>query len=203
MKKHLTFLLSVIFISGCSVQGQTNNFEIAPIEKPPLEKVAQAPAPIQMEVKADAPLLETRGNLYGLGPWLNSEPRGSLEELKGQVVLLKFWTFACSNCIHTLPYVQSWHEKYADQGLTILGIHSPEFAYERKLENVEKSVKQYGLTFPIALDNDFKTWRSFNNRYWPAFYLLDKDGVVRYKHFGQGDYEETEQRIQTLLKELE
>ncbi|NCP67152.1 redoxin domain-containing protein [bacterium] len=203
MKKHLTFLLSVIFISGCSVQGQTNKFEIAPIEKPPLEKVAQAPAPIQMEVKADAPLLETRGNLYGLGPWLNSEPRGSLEELKGQVVLLKFWTFACSNCIHTLPYVQSWHEKYADQGLTILGIHSPEFAYERKLENVEKSVKQYGLTFPIALDNDFKTWRSFNNRYWPAFYLLDKDGVVRYKHFGQGDYEETEQRIQTLLKELE
>jgi thiol-disulfide isomerase/thioredoxin len=202
MHKTLIFLLTILFIGGCSVQVPSDKLEIPPLSKPPLEKVAQAPAPIQMEVKSEAPLLESRGNLYGLGPWINSEPIGSLEDLKGQVVLLKFWTFACSNCIHTLPYVQQWHESYADQGLTILGIHSPEFAYERKLENVEKSVQQYGLTFPIALDNEFKTWRSFKNRYWPAFYLLDKDGVVRYKHFGQGDYAETETRIQTLLKEI-
>lgn len=106
-----------------------------------------------------------QSNLYELGPWINSEPIESLETLEGRVILVKFWTFGCHNCPHTLPYVQAWHKKYEDQGLTILGIHSPEFAYERKLENVQASVNEYGLTFPIALDNDFKTWWSFNNRY--------------------------------------
>lgn len=196
--KNILLLLALISLSGCGLQAEPkSNAPTSPkeISPPKIE-----PAPIQTEVQAEAPALTREGNLYGLGPWINSQPIGSLEDLKGRVVLVKFWTFACVNCIHTLPHVQSWHEQYEDQGLTILGIHSPEFAYERKLENVQASAEEYGLTFPIALDNDFKTWRSFNNRYWPAFYLLDTHGNVVYKHFGQGDYEATEQKIQALLK---
>ena len=162
-----------------------------------------APAPIQMEVQATAPLLQNKSDFYGLGPWINSEPIGSLDDLRGRIVLLEFWTFGCVNCAQSLPYVQQWHEKYKDQGLTIIGIHSPEFAYERKFENVQKSVEEKGLTFPIALDNEFETWRSFNNRFWPTLYLLNTEGEVVYKHTGQGNYEETEAQIKALLQTLE
>ncbi len=196
--KNILLLLALTLLTACSTPQPPK----PPTAEIPLQKPVTPipPAPIQTEVQSEVPALNREGNLYGLGPWLNSEPIGSLEDLKGRVVLVKFWTFACVNCIHTLPHVQNWHEKYADEGLSILGIHSPEFAYERKLENVQASAEEYGLTFPIALDNDFKTWRSFNNRYWPAFYLLDTHGNVVYKHFGQGDYEATEQKIQALLK---
>ncbi len=139
-------------------------------------------------------------DLVGLENWVNSEPIESLEELKGRVVLLKFWTYSCINCVRTLPSVQSWQNKYADQGLVILGIHAPEFQYERKIENVRAALKKHGLTFPVVQDNEFQTWRAYNNRYWPAQYLIDKDGFVRYTHFGEGAYEETEKAIQVLLK---
>jgi len=196
--KKLFFIFALLSLTSCLPQEQNSAL---PSTAPPTAPIIDVQsAPIQTEVKAEAPALTREGNLYGLGPWINSEPIGALEDLKGRVVLVKFWTFACVNCIHTLPHVQKWHEQYEDQGLSILGIHSPEFSYERKLENVQASAEKYGLTFPIALDNDFKTWRSFNNRYWPAFYLLDTNGNVVYKHFGQGDYEATEQKIQTLLK---
>jgi len=145
------------------------------------------------------PYLFEAPELIGLENWINSEPILSMEELRGKVVLVDFWTYSCINCIRTLPYIESWHEKYRDKGLVILGIHAPEFQFEQKLENVQKAVNDFGLTYPVVQDNDFKTWRAYNNRYWPAKYLIDQNGIVRYTHFGEGDYEETEQYIAELL----
>ncbi len=137
--------------------------------------------------------------LQGLQNWLNSEPIASMQELKGKVVLVDFWTYSCVNCIRTLPYLQAWHERYAQDGLVILGIHAPEFQFEKKAENVRKAVRDFGLTYPVAQDNDFALWRAYANRYWPAKYLIDRDGTVRYAHFGEGEYEETEAIIASML----
>jgi len=138
-------------------------------------------------------------DLVGLKNWINSAPINSLKNLRGKVVIIDFWTYSCINCIRTLPYVQSWHEKYAQKGLVILGIHAPEFQFEKKLENVKNAAEKYGLTYPIAQDNDFQTWRAYSNRYWPAKYIIDQEGLLRGYHFGEGDYEETEEVIQFLL----
>ena len=147
------------------------------------------------------PVLFNAPEISGLSHWINSEKINSMRELRGKVVLLDFWTYSCFNCINTFPYVQAWHKKYAKEGLVVLGIHAPEFSFERKLDNVKQAVKKHGLTFPIALDNGFKLWRAYRNRYWPAFYLIDKNGVVRYTHFGEGRYRETEAAIVSLLKQ--
>ena len=136
----------------------------------------------------------------GLTNWINSRGYRSMHDLKGKVVLIDFWTFDCINCIHTLPHVQKWHETYTDQGLVVLGIHAPEFKYERKPVNVIKAVKKYGLTYPVALDNGFHLWRAYKNRYWPAFYLVDSQGMVRFMHFGEGNYKAIEAAIVHLLK---
>lgn len=130
--------------------------------------------------------------------WINSEPL-TLEGLKGKVVMIDFWTYSCINCIRTLPALRGLHEMYAKDGLVILGVHAPEFAFEKVLANVQKAVDEYGLKYPIFQDNDFKTWRAYKNRYWPAKYIIDKEGNVRYTHFGEGAYEETEQVISYLL----
>ena len=132
--------------------------------------------------------------------WINSEPL-TLEGLRGDVVLIDFWTYTCINCIRTLPYLKDWHDKYADLGLTIIGVHTPEFDFEKKKENVIDAVAEYGLKYPVVQDNDFGTWRAFENRYWPAKYLIDKDGYIRYTHFGEGAYQETEEKIRELLME--
>jgi len=146
------------------------------------------------------PALFNAPEIPGLTHWINSEKINSMKELRGKVILVDFWTYSCFNCINTFPHVQSWHEKYAKDGLVVLGIHAPEFLFERSLNNVKQAVKKHGLTFPIALDNGFKLWRAYGNRYWPAFYLIDKNGVVRYTHFGEGRYKETEAAIVSLLK---
>lgn len=136
----------------------------------------------------------------GITKWLNSKPL-TMRELRGKVVLIDFWTYTCINCIRTLPYVTSWHEKYKDKGLVIVGVHSPEFEFEKKAENVENAIKQYKIGYPVAQDNDFATWNAYDNHYWPAKYLVDTKGQIRYTHFGEGNYEETEKMIQDLLKE--
>ncbi len=146
------------------------------------------------------PVLFNAPEISGLDHWINSKKIDSMKELRGKVVLVDFWTYSCYNCINTFPYVQAWHKKYAKDGLVVLGIHAPEFQFERKLDNVKQAVQKHGLTFPIALDNGFKVWRAYGNRYWPAFYLIDKNGVVRYRHFGEGRYQETEAAIANLLK---
>lgn len=135
----------------------------------------------------------------GITNWINSEPL-TLAELKGKVVLVDFWTYTCVNCIRTMPYLRDWHAKYADKGLVIVGVHSPEFEFEKVVENVASAAQDFGLTYPIAQDNDFATWRAYNNQFWPAKYLVDQAGKIRYSHFGEGAYNETEARIRELLK---
>ena len=133
--------------------------------------------------------------------WLNTPENKplKLEELRGKVVLVEFWTFACFKSRNTLPYVKAWHEKYNRQGLVIIGVHTPEFERERKLENVQKAVRDLGITYPVALDNDYAAWRRYENRYWPTFYLIDAEGRIVYIAVGEGDYKRTERKIQQLL----
>ena len=134
------------------------------------------------------------------GVWFNSEPL-TLEQLKGKVVIIDFWTYSCINCQRTLPYLRDWNEKYKDKGLVIIGVHAPEFEFEKSEKNVAQAIKDFKLTYPIVQDNDFATWRAYNNRYWPAKYFIDKEGYIRYTHFGEGVYDESEKVIQELLKE--
>jgi len=130
--------------------------------------------------------------------WINSEPF-TLESLRGKVVLIDFWTYTCVNCIRTLPFLKEWHEKYANEGLVIVGVHSPEFEFEHIPENVEAAVEEFGIEWAIIQDNNFETWQAFANRFWPAKYLIDKNGVIRYTHFGEGSYDETEMEIRKWL----
>lgn len=134
------------------------------------------------------------------GVWFNSGPV-TLQQLKGKVVVLDFWTYSCINCQRTLPYIRDWNKKYKDKGLVIIGVHAPEFEFEKNEKNVAQAIKDFNLTYPIVQDNDFSTWRAYNNRYWPAKYFIDKEGYVRYSHFGEGEYDESEKVIQELLKE--
>ncbi|MGY4638590.1 cytochrome c biogenesis protein DipZ [Pseudomonas sp. TE24901] len=138
--------------------------------------------------------------LDGAVQWLNSPPL-TAEGLKGKVVLVDFWTYSCINCLRTLPYVKAWAEKYHDQGLVVIGVHAPEFAFERDVNNVTKAMKDLGITYPVAIDNNYKIWRAFNNQYWPAHYFADAKGQIRYHHYGEGDYAESERVIQQLLRE--
>ena len=132
--------------------------------------------------------------------WINSAPL-SPEQQRGKVLLVEFWTFGCWNCRNVQPYVKQWHADYADQGLLILAVHSPEFPREAKVENVKNYVRDNDIRYPVAVDNDFVTWKRFGNRAWPALYLIDKAGRIRYSHVGEGAYAETEREIRKLLAE--
>jgi thiol-disulfide isomerase/thioredoxin len=133
--------------------------------------------------------------------WINSPPL-TAEGLQGRVVLVQFWTYSCVNWIRTLPYVRAWSQKYRDKGLVVIGVHSPEFGFEKELANVRWAAKTFQVDYPIAVDNDFAVWRGFSNQYWPALYLVDGRGQVRYRHFGEGDYVQSERVIQKLLAEV-
>jgi cytochrome c biogenesis protein CcdA/thiol-disulfide isomerase/thioredoxin len=132
--------------------------------------------------------------------WINSEPL-SLTKLRGKVVLIDFWTYSCINCLRTLPHVKAWYSTYRDRGLVVVGVHTPEFAFEYVPGNVRSAVQRLGVEYPVALDNDYGTWDAYDNRYWPAKYLIDRRGHLRYYHFGEGEYDTTEARIRTLLGE--
>lgn len=132
--------------------------------------------------------------------WLNSAPL-TLEKLKGRVVMVEFWTYGCYNCVNVEPYIKAWHGRYQDKGLTIVAVHSPEFSHERDIGNVRAYVARKEITYPVVIDNDFAIWRRYANRYWPATYLIDKQGRLRYRHIGEGGYRQTEHMIQSLLAE--
>ena len=125
----------------------------------------------------------------------------SIKELKGKVVLLDFWTYTCINCIRTIPYLNDWYDRYSDQGFVIVGVHSPEFDFEKNLENVQDAVKEFGIKYPVVLDSEHKTWDAYSNNYWPRHYLIDSQGYIRDDHIGEGGYNESEKTIQTLLAE--
>lgn len=134
----------------------------------------------------------------GIERWLNSEPL-TLAQLRGRVVLVDFWTYACINCIRTLPHVNRWAELYTPQGLTVVGVHTPEFPFERTTRNVEVAMRRHRVKHPVAQDNRYGTWKAYSNQYWPAAYLIDAQGRIRYKHFGEGEYDRTEAVIRALL----
>ena len=140
----------------------------------------------------------------GVNEWINSEELILADlQAENKVVLIDFWTYTCINCIRTLPYLKQWHDKYADRGLVIVGIHTPEFEFEKSLDNVKEAVERFEIKYPVVQDNNYWTWNAFTNRYWPAKYLIDKDGYIRYSHFGEGRYDETEQAIRLLLEEAD
>ncbi|MBU4238176.1 MAG: cytochrome c biogenesis protein DipZ [Alphaproteobacteria bacterium] len=136
----------------------------------------------------------------GATTWINSPPL-TPQQLRGKVVVVDFWTYSCINCLRALPYVRAWAEKYKDQGLVVIGVHTPEFAFEKSEANVRDAVRRLGVDYPVAMDNDFAIWRAFKNQYWPAHYFIDAQGRIRHHHFGEGDYEGSERVIQQLLKE--
>ncbi|VVM88303.1 cytochrome c biogenesis protein DipZ [Pseudomonas fluorescens] len=167
-----------------------------------MAKVPAADGAMSVADKA-ADTLPVEGNLPpldGAVQWLNSPPLDA-QALKGKVVLVDFWTYSCINCLRTLPYLKAWAEKYRDQGLVVIGVHAPEFAFERNVGNVSKAMKDLGINYPVAIDNEFRIWRAFNNEYWPAHYFADAQGRIRYHHFGEGAYAESERVIQQLLRE--
>jgi cytochrome c biogenesis protein CcdA/thiol-disulfide isomerase/thioredoxin len=149
---------------------------------------------------ANLPVEGVMPPLTGATTWLNTPPL-TTEQLRGKVVVVDFWTYSCINCLRSIPYVKAWAEKYKDQGLVVIGVHTPEFAFEKSEANVRQNVRRLGVTYPVAMDNDFAVWRAFRNQYWPAHYFIDAQGRIRHHHFGEGDYEGSERVIQQLLKE--
>jgi thiol-disulfide isomerase/thioredoxin len=187
-----TWILKVFPSYG---SGLTALEENAAVQKAIEERSDSVSKKISMTSKTDADPL----SLYS-GEWFNSEPL-LLSELKSKVVMIDFWTYSCINCIRTLPYLQAWHEKYSDSGLVIIGVHSPEFAFEKSADNLKKAMADLGVSWPVVQDNDFGIWNEFKNRYWPAHYLFNKDGMLVYTHFGEGKYVETEKMIKALLND--
>jgi cytochrome c biogenesis protein CcdA/thiol-disulfide isomerase/thioredoxin len=186
-----------VLLANTSSQG------VSDIEKGLLETVPKVVDYLVSKVKADTSVDNAKGampSLSGAVEWINS-PALSNQSLKGKVVLVDFWTFDCINCKHTLPYVKDWAKKYEKDGLVVIGVHTPEYGFERIIDNVKDKVKEYGITYPVAIDNNYAIWRNFDNQYWPAHYLIDAKGQVRYTHFGEGSYETQEKMIQQLLEE--
>jgi cytochrome c biogenesis protein CcdA/thiol-disulfide isomerase/thioredoxin len=163
----------------------------------------EKPAILPVNAARSQPVLGDEGampDLTGAVGWLNSAPL-TRDSLRGKVVLIDFWTYSCINCLRALPYVKEWAAKYKDSGLVVIGVHTPEFAFEKERTNVEKAVRDLKITYPVAIDSDYRIWQAFNNQYWPAHYFIDGKGRIRYHHFGEGEYDQSERVIQELLKE--
>ncbi|MGY2261967.1 cytochrome c biogenesis protein DipZ [Pseudomonas sp. SDO55104_S430] len=181
-----------VLLAGTSSEG------LGKVEKGVLETVPKVVDYFVSKAKAEP--MGAMPSLNGAVEWINS-PALTNDSLKGKVVLVDFWTFDCINCKHTLPYVKDWAKKYEKEGLVVIGVHTPEYGFERIIDNVKDKVKEYGITYPVAIDNNYSIWRNFDNQYWPAHYLIDAKGQVRYTHFGEGRYDDQEQMIQQLLQE--
>jgi thiol-disulfide isomerase/thioredoxin len=201
----VALVLIVVLLFARPTTSPTSSAGIAsPMQEPTAQMIlaeragqVAAPAPTSVAARPEGP---PAPELSNGGAWINSEPL-TLAGLRqqGKVVLIDFWTYGCYNCANTLPYVKQWWEKYKDQGLVIVGVHTPEFDSERILENVQAAVKRQEIGWPVVQDNDYTIWRSYSNRYWPRFYLVDSRGQIIYDHIGEGAYEETERQIQAAL----
>lgn len=182
MKRFLFALLAFVLVGCASQQNEV------PMTDSPDSKPARLPD------LGPAPELTNE-------TWLNVDAPLRLADLSGKVVILEMWTFGCINCQHVIPSLKEWHAKYKDQGLVIIGNHYPEFSYEEDLSNLKEAIAREDIQYAVAQDNDGATWRAYKNRYWPALYLIDKQGHIRYVHFGEGRYQETEENIKALLEE--
>jgi cytochrome c biogenesis protein CcdA/thiol-disulfide isomerase/thioredoxin len=192
------------FLTNLSV-GSTTALEQGLLDKlRPSQKTAMSGPSMTKQAKpseqstAELPIEDLAPSLDGAQEWLNSAPL-TMEGLKGKVVLVDFWTYSCINCLRSIPYVRAWAEKYRDHGLVVIGVHAPEFAFERNVDNVKNAIKTLKIGYPVAIDNEYKIWRAFENEYWPAHYFIDANGKVRHHHFGEGEYAESERVIQRLL----
>lgn len=183
LKRSFFFVILILMLAGCGV----------------------SPAAPQADVVVNFPNLMLKD--FGLAPeltntiWLNVDQPLRLAALRGKVVLLEMWTFNCINCQHVMPSLKAWHEKYSGQGLVVIGNHYPEFSYEADLGNLKQAIERFQIPYAVAQDNDGVTWRAYHNSYWPALYLIDKTGHIRYTHVGEGAYQETESAIAALLTE--
>jgi len=197
MRRYLFGLLALILF-GCSARGTSSP-----------QSDIQQPAEEPSDMTQSEPLMPKVASLPDLGPapeltndtWLNVDSPLRIADLQGKVVIVEMWTFGCINCQHVIPSLKDWHSKYADKGLVIIGNHYPEFSYEEELDNVKAAVAREGIEYAVAQDNSGATWRAYKNHYWPALYLIDKQGHIRYVHIGEGRYQETEENIKALLAE--
>jgi len=197
MRRYLFGLLALILF-GCSSRGTSS-------PKSDIQQPAEEPS----DMTQSEPLMPKVASLPDLGPapeltndtWLNVDSPLRIADLQGKVVIVEMWTFGCINCQHVIPSLKDWHSKYADKGLVIIGNHYPEFSYEEELDNVKAAVAREGIEYAVAQDNSGATWRAYKNHYWPALYLIDKQGHIRYVHIGEGRYQETEENIKALLAE--
>ena len=181
--KHLLFGTITIFLLGCAIQ-QT---DVPPSDFAMFKTTSLPDLGLAPELTNDI--------------WLNVDSPLRLADLRGKVVLLEMWTFGCINCQNVMPSLKEWHANYKDQGLVIIGNHYPEFSYEADLVNLKDAIARFGIEYPVAQDNDGATWQAYRNHYWPALYLIDKQGHIRYVHIGEGRYQETEENIKALLEE--
>jgi thiol-disulfide isomerase/thioredoxin len=165
---------------------------------------AEAPAqpvtmmPIQLAAATTAEQTQTAPDFVGISNWFNSQPL-KLADLRGKVVLVDFWTYGCVNCVNTLPHVTELYAKYRDRGLVVVGVHTPEFPFERSASNVQAALKRHGITYPVAQDNNSQTWNAYRNQYWPAQYIIDQNGKIVFQHDGEGQYEQIDRTIARLL----
>ena len=195
----------ILFLAACGSSATAEPAEPSVTPQPTSEPTAAAAtesATAKPNRKVGGAVGDLAPDFAGIDAWINSAPL-TMEELRGQVVLIDFWTYTCINCIRTFPFLKQWHARYADDGLVIVGVHTPEFEFEKSYDNVVQATQNDALVWPMAQDNDYMTWGRYSNRFWPAKYLIDKDGVVRYTHFGEGAYAETEDVIRELLAEAD
>ncbi len=185
---YILFVIALIFLAGIYVEHNAKLTISAPTES----SQQDANAPVVLGDYGKAP------DFTGGGTWINSAPL-TIADLKGKVVLVDFWTYSCINCIRTLPYTTKWYDTYKDKGLVVIGVHTPEFQFEKDTQNVKNAVLQFGIHYPVVQDNDYAIWKSYNNQYWPAEYLINQKGQIVEEHFGEGDYDKTEATIRYLL----
>jgi len=198
-------IMAVVLVAG--IGGASAYF--SSLEEPMLSNTQNQLESTQKQAANNMPTVSTidksgfkkAPDLVGIVGYINTSPEELKATMKDKVVLYDIWTYSCINCIRTLPYINAWNEKYADKGLLIIGIHSPEFEFEKDINNVKTAVENYGIKYPVVLDNDMKTWKAFENRYWPRKYIADSEGYIRYDHIGEGGYAETEKVVQQLLEE--
>jgi thiol-disulfide isomerase/thioredoxin len=198
-------LLAILLVGcGLAAGGGGQDTEMSGnLEQETIENTIEAPTVQPFTPSASHPDLPDFGPAPELenSVWLNVDHPLRLQDLRGNVVLLDMWTFDCINCQDVIPSLRSWYQEYKDQGLVVIGNHFPEFQYESQLGNLKDAIQRLDVPYPVAQDNDGKTWRAYDNHYWPTLYLIDKNGHIRYRHIGEGAYQETEAAIQTLLTE--
>ena len=181
--------LVLIIVTLTLVAGPTITYLISPY-------TAEA-----AQFKMDKSQFKRAPEFTGITGYINTPSPVKLADFKGKIVLVHFWTYTCSNCIHTIPYLNNWYQKYSNKGLVIVGVQTPEFDFEKNIGNVKKAVQDFKIKYPVVLDNDYVNWNAYGNNYWPRDYLVDNQGLIRYNHIGEGGYEQTEQMIRSLLAE--